>query len=496
MINKAFLFGGGLTVTPFRSLCTCSFILGCSSGPLVPQGVDNDDPSASEGYFIGTDGAYSTRLALRRVTDPGGTPSISSDLSIIVPTTSDPIEQVALGSTARLDSLDNRLFGAAIHKNKITGASTLWTAHNIEVNTNGVGAAGGGRNGSRWYEIANLTSVPSLRQAGTLFDSAASNPNGYWIPSVAMSGQGHMALASSSASVNNYAMITVAGRLSGDALGTTQPGQLAQVSFTAYNLESHDPQRWGDYSQVSVDPSDDMTMWTFQEYCNAVDSWGVQAIQLLAPPPATPVGAAPSTIAAGQASVIVTITGDSSGGAGFFDPGADTGGPGFAKHLTASVTGGVAVNSVTFSSPTRIVLSLNTTAASSGAKNVTVTNPDGRARTGVGILTIGPPTLTNTPTRTPTSGGATNTPTPTPTSTPLVTQPPGCTGTSSSEGFEAVPWACLRPLSRPVCLGAVDGMLLLAHRTLVCIRHSRRTLRLPAISNWRSSALLRCPVRG
>ena len=50
----------------------------------------------------------------------------------------------------------------------------------------------GDRNGSRWYQIGSLTTTPALVQSGTLFDPAATNPRGYWIPSVAMSGQGHM----------------------------------------------------------------------------------------------------------------------------------------------------------------------------------------------------------------------------------------------------------------------------------------------------------------
>lgn len=49
--------------------------------------------------------------------------------------------------------------------------------------------------------------------------------------------------------------------------------------------------------------------------------------------------------AAGQASVAVTITGSSVAGSEFFDPGADVGGPGFANRISASVSGGVTVNS-------------------------------------------------------------------------------------------------------------------------------------------------------
>ena len=388
VVKKADLLGGILTVTAFPGLVD----MGGSVGPYAPQGVQNDDPNATEGYFIGVDFFAFSKLVLRRVSNPGGTPTISGNIALLVPTTIFPISQVQPGGGPLLDALDDRLFAASIHTNKITGTRTLWTAHNIEVNTSGVGAAGGGRNGSRWYEIGNLAGAPSLVQAGTLFDAAVSTPFGYWIPSVAMSGQGHMALGCSRAStdaVNGYASIAAAGRLRTDASGTTQASTLAQGSSTVYNTPLSGTERWGDYSQTVVDPNDDQTMWTFQEYCNNTNTWGVRVIQLIAPPPATPASAAPPSVSAGQASVDVTITGTSASGSEFFDPGADVGGPGFANRIAASVTGGVVVNSVTFNSTTSVTLNLSTVGATAGAKDVTITNPDGQSRTGNGILTVG-----------------------------------------------------------------------------------------------------------
>lgn len=384
VINKANLLAGTLTVTAFRQIGVNS----SACGVFTPQGVHNDDPQATEGYFIGVDVCTFSKLVLRRVTNPGGTPSISGNLNLTVPTTTNPIDQVASGSAQPLDALDNRLFAASIHTNAITGAKTLWTAHNIQVNSSGTASGTGGRNGSRWYEIGNLTTTPTLSQSGTLFDSATSNPLGYWIPSVAMSGQGHMAMASSVASAVSFAGIAAVGRLRTDALGTIQTPTLAQAGVGSYNVQSTAVQRWGDYSQVVVDPNDNQTMWTFQEYADATNSWGVRAIQLKAPPPATPAVSTPATVASGQASVNVTINGTSMSGSEFFDPGPDTGGPGFLNHIAASISGGVTVNTVTFVSPTQVTLNISTVGATAGAKDVTITNPDGQSRTGVGVLTV------------------------------------------------------------------------------------------------------------
>jgi len=387
VVNKADLLGGTLTVIAFRGLNTA----GSSNGPYSPRGVGNDDPSATEGYFIGVDNAFFSRLVIRRVSDPGGTPTISGNINLTVPTTTFPIRVPHLGMAMpnrRLDALDDRLFAARIHTNKITGVTSLWTAQNIQVNSSGVASSTGGRDGARWYEIRSLTTTPALFQSGTLFDPAGSNPRFFWIPTVAMSGQGHMALGSSTAGSNFRADVAVAGRLADDALGTIQPFTQATFSSTAYNQQAVDGQRWGDYSLTVVDPADDMTLWTFQEYCDATNSWGVQVVQLVAPSPATPAGAAPSAVCQGTASTSVVIAGTSVSGSGFFDPGPDTGGPGFAGRLSASVTGGVTVNGVTFTSPTQVTLDVSAVAATAGAKDVTITNPDGQSGTGVGILTV------------------------------------------------------------------------------------------------------------
>jgi len=386
VVNKGDLLAGTLTVTAFRRLAS-----GAIAGPFAPRGVSNDDPATTEGYFVGVDTLAFNTIQIRRVTNPGGVPSISGNLTLSgIPATSFPVLQVVEGSNPnrRLDALDDRLFAATIHKNKITGASTLWAAHSIGVNDLCVATSTNPRNGSRWYEFENLTTTPSLKQAGTLCDPASTNPRGFWIATAAESGQGHMAMGTSYASANDFAGISTSGRLRTDALGTNRAATLALVSGTAYNLQAVDGQRWGDYSHTVVDPNDDQTFWTFQEYCDRTNSWGVQAIQLKAPVPAAPSSASPASVCQGLASVDVTVTGTSSAGTEFFDPGPDTGGPGYLRHLAGSVAGGVTVRSVTFTDPTHVTLHLSTAGASPGAQDITITNPDGQSATGSGLLNI------------------------------------------------------------------------------------------------------------
>jgi hypothetical protein len=363
--------GGPIVVTAFRQMVAGA----AGAGPFGPRGVSQDDPSATEGYFVGVDNATFSTLMVRRISTPGGTPTISGNLSIVVPTTVFPISSgtPALGSSTGLSGLDDRLFQAQMRKNRLTGLTTLWSAHNIQVTAAGVASNTGGRNGSRWYELQNMTGVPSLRQSGTLFDSAATSPKSYWIPSVAMSGQGHMALGSSMAGAADRAGVATAGRFGTDTLGTIQAPSVVIAGVGSYNAGGGNPQRWGDYSHMAVDPMDDMTIWGFQEYCDANNSWCVRVFKLIAPPPATIVSLSPNSLAQGATSNI-TVTGSSSSGSGFFDTE-----PGMNRLVAAFSGSGVTVNSVTFNNPTSATLNVTVSGgAATGFRNLTMTNPDGQ----------------------------------------------------------------------------------------------------------------------
>ena len=387
VINRAALeAGGAYTVNTFLNLCTSS-----TAGPYTPQGVENYDYTATEGYFIGTNVLTFGTLMMRRVSTPGGTPTISGNISISLPLTTDaPVTVPHLGNTGgtngNLDAIDDRLFAA------MARGGHIWTSHNIEVAADGT-TTSPTRNGVRWYDVKNITTTPVINQSGTIFDNAAANPRWYGIPSVMISGQGHAAFSLTTGGLADRSNAATTGRLASDALGTTQAKVLTTASATAYNPAA-DPgpgRRWGDYSYVSLDPIDDMTLWMINQYCDATDSYGCSVSKLIAPPPATPASCSPSSTSTGQTSVNIVVTGTVITGSGFYDPGANLASPALAfNHISATVTGGVGpvvVNSVTYTDPTHITININTTAATTGLKTVTVTNPDGQSL-GAAILTI------------------------------------------------------------------------------------------------------------
>src|SRR5437588_1431897 len=299
--KSSILNGGPIVVTAFRGLIS-------GDGPDSPRGVDNYDPNSIEGYIIGPSHAAFGRLIMRRISSLGGMPSISSNSAITVNATAFPLTLNATGNSGALDALDDRLFAARIRNGR------LYTEHNILVDSSGT-ASGGDRDAARWYELSVPvgSGTPTIVQSGTIYDSAFSSPRWFWIPSVVVSGQGHAAFGFSTAGPGYRINAATTGRLITDPLNAVNAPTLFTSSGSSYSPSDGSPHRWGDYSFTSVDPDDDMTMWTIQEFCDGGNSYGLEVAQLLAPPPATPVSAN-SSVAAGQSSTTVTINGSSASG--------------------------------------------------------------------------------------------------------------------------------------------------------------------------------------
>jgi hypothetical protein len=113
--------------------------------------------------------------------------------------------------------------------------------------------------GIRWFELRKTGGGSwSIYQEGTYSPDAHHR----WMGSVAMDGNGNIALGYSVSSGTLYPSIRYATRLASDATGTLQ-GEVTLVAGTASQTSAN---RWGDYSSMNVDPSDDATFWYTNEY--------------------------------------------------------------------------------------------------------------------------------------------------------------------------------------------------------------------------------------
>ena len=83
---------------------------------------------------------------------------------------------------------------------------------------------------------------------------------------------GDIALGFSASGPNDYASVRYTGRAAGDPPG--QMTQAEQVVYTGGGPQTQAEGRWGDYSDLTVDPTDDCTFWYTQEYMGTQSVFG------------------------------------------------------------------------------------------------------------------------------------------------------------------------------------------------------------------------------
>ncbi|MEP6468536.1 MAG: hypothetical protein ABJC24_02060 [Chloroflexota bacterium] len=116
--------------------------------------------------------------------------------------------------------------------------------------------------GARWYEVRRTGGSYSLQQQGTY---APNDGVHRWMGSVAQDKKGNMALGFSVVNGTTvYPGIRYTGRLAGDPLGQMTLGE--GVIINGSGVQTTTNSRWGDYTSMNIDPTDDCTFWYVNEY--------------------------------------------------------------------------------------------------------------------------------------------------------------------------------------------------------------------------------------
>jgi len=119
----------------------------------------------------------------------------------------------------------------------------------------------GHRTGIRWYELRDLNSTPTVYQQGTY----APDANYRWMASIAEDKRGNIAVGYSVSSANMYPSIRYTGRVSSDPLGKLE----AEGTIFTGSAYQEGSLRWGDFTSMGLDPSDDCTFWYNNQYMGA-----------------------------------------------------------------------------------------------------------------------------------------------------------------------------------------------------------------------------------
>lgn len=131
-------------------------------------------------------------------------------------------------------------------------------AHETMVGNFTVDVDGTDRAGIRWFELRDGGSGWALHQEGT----HTPDPDHRWMASIAIDGAGNIALGYSTSSSTTLHEIRYATRSPDDPLGTLGSEQTLYASSGVHTGLD----RWGDYTSMTVDPSDDCTFWYTNQY--------------------------------------------------------------------------------------------------------------------------------------------------------------------------------------------------------------------------------------
>ncbi len=187
--------------------------------------------------------------------------------------------------------------------------------------------------GIRWYEIRDNT---QSGDSWTLFQQGTHSPNSThrWMGSIAMNANGDIGLAYTASSTSTFPSIRVTGRLASDPAGQMTMTEETVIAGTGAQTGTG---RWGDYSSLSVDPSDNVTFSGTHEYVQTTGSFNwwtrIFSFQVVSsPPPAfvSRMNSGGSAFTAGGGNVFAA------------DVAFVTGSSGYVGGTTASFSGGVA----------------------------------------------------------------------------------------------------------------------------------------------------------
>jgi len=94
---------------------------------------------------------------------------------------------------------------------------------------------------------------------GRIYDNTSTQPYYYYVPSLGVNCAGDMVIGFSGSSATNYIGAFYWWRFANGSM-LNRP-RLIRAGLTAFTND-----RWGDYSATTLDPTDDWSFWTVQEY--------------------------------------------------------------------------------------------------------------------------------------------------------------------------------------------------------------------------------------
>jgi len=169
-----------------------------------------------------------------------------------------------LGSTARIDTDDDRI------ENCVYRNGSLWAAQTVYFPATGTPT----RSSAQWWQINTAGgSVGVVQQLGKRDDPSGQYDYAY--PTLDVNANNDMMIGYSRFGASQYASANYSFRRDTDPPNTLEADTVFKASEAPYFKDfGTGDNRWGDYSNVAVDPINDIDLWTIQEYAGTGNTWG------------------------------------------------------------------------------------------------------------------------------------------------------------------------------------------------------------------------------
>jgi len=162
------------------------------------------------------------------------------------------------GTDMKLDAQGDKIMARVVYRNLGGGRESIVAVHSVNSST------GGG--GVRWYELRVNSQGPDRAERKVeLFQQGTFAPDGFyrWLASPAIDREGNIGIGYSFGGGPNFAGQRFAGRQPGDPKGQLSMKETILAEGAAAQTYGN---RWEDYTQTAVDPSDDCTIWYVGDY--------------------------------------------------------------------------------------------------------------------------------------------------------------------------------------------------------------------------------------
>jgi hypothetical protein len=185
--------------------------------------------------------------------------------TITVPNYTIPPDAPQSGTTDKLDTSDCRFVNASTQN-----GNDLWQVHTISASNMPT---------PDFYRIN--TSTNTIAQGGGASGLFFLNGTSHdWNASIAANTAGDAFVTWSSSSTSVNARVVFSGKQNADATIALNSGVVGFTSTTFYNPSSDNPERWGDYSAITIDPSNTSRAWLVNEKINTTALWGSRIMQV------------------------------------------------------------------------------------------------------------------------------------------------------------------------------------------------------------------------